>query len=582
MSSPTPSRVPGSLGPVQRERDLDRLAEEHFDVLVIGGGITGVGCALDAATRGLSVALVEQRDIASGTSSRSSKLLHGGLRYLEQRDFALVREALHERGLLTKKVCPHLVRPISFLIPLTGRIWQRAYYGAGVLLYDLLAWIGRNPLPWHRHLSKKRALELVPGLKRSSLIGGIVYSDAQVDDARHTLAVARTAARHGAAVAISTRVTDLVIDESSGTRTVVGAELEDLEGGRTVTCRATKVVNATGVWIDDIQDMAGPAGLTVRAAKGVHIVVPRDRIESDSGIVLRTSKSVLFIIPWGVHWLIGTTDTDWDHDRAHPAASQADIDYILEQANVALESQLTEDDIVGVYAGLRPLVSGAEDDDTTEISREHAVAQPTPGLVSIAGGKYTTYRVMAADTIDMCAAGIDRDVPPSCTEDVTLLGSEQWAEWVDRAPQLAAEHDLPERLVERLLWRHGTRIADVFDLLDEDDGLRTVLGDLYVAAEIIHACRHEGAIHLEDVLARRLRISIEGEARGTAIAHDVADLMAGELGWDDDRTAAEIRAWHRRVEAERAANDAPDDEAADALRRGAIDARGLVDSGAAD
>lgn len=577
MSAPqSASPVPGSLGPRQRARDLARLGDEEFDVLVIGGGITGVGCALDAATRGLSVALVEQRDIASGTSSRSSKLLHGGLRYLEQRDFALVREALHERGLLTRKVCPHLVRPVTFLIPLTHRIWQRLYYGAGVLLYDLLAWTGKNPLPRHRHLSRAAALELVPGLKESSLIGGILYSDAQIDDARHTLAVARTAARHGAAIATSTQVTGLVFDDDAEERTVVGAELTDLESGDTLVCRAKKVVNATGVWIDDIQDMAGPAGLTVRAAKGVHIVVPRACIEGDSGIVLRTPRSVLFIIPWGAHWLIGTTDTDWEYDRAHPAASQADIDYILEQANAALERPLTEDDIVGVYAGLRPLVSG-EADDTAKLSREHAVAQPVKGLISIAGGKYTTYRVMAADTIDMVAEGLDHDVPPSCTEDVTVVGSEGWAGWADRAPELAARHRLPEPLVTRLLWRHGSRITDVLSMADEDPSLTTVLGDLYLAAEVVHAARHEGALHLEDVLARRLRISIEAEARGTMVADAAADLMATELGWDDDRTASEIAAWHRRVAAERAANDAPDDASADALRRTAVDARGLVD-----
>jgi len=578
MPDPTSAPLPpGSLGPRQRARDLARLGGEEFDVLVIGGGITGVGCALDAATRGLSVALVEQRDIASGTSSRSSKLLHGGLRYLEQRDFALVREALHERGLLTKKVCPHLVRTVSFLIPLTHRIWQRLYYGAGVLLYDLLAWTGKNPLPRHRHLSRKQALDLVPGLQPSSLIGGIVYSDAQVDDARHTLAVARTAARHGAAIATSTQVTDLVFEEVDGVRTVVGAELSDLEDDATIICRAKKVVNATGVWIDDIQDMAGPAGLTVRAAKGVHIVVPRECIESDSGIVLRTPRSVLFIIPWGVHWLIGTTDTDWDYDRAHPAASQADIDYILEQANAALARPLTEDDIVGVYAGLRPLVSGETDDDTTKISREHAVAQPVPGLISIAGGKYTTYRVMAVDTIDMVAEGLGRTVAPSCTEDVTVVGSEDWPSFADRAEELSAEWNLPEPLITRLLWRHGSRIGDVLAMTKENPSLNEVIAELYLSAEIVHAARHEGALHLEDVLARRLRISIESEARGTLVADAAADLMAVELGWTDATKAEETAAWHQRVKAERAANDAPDDASADALRRGAIDARGLID-----
>ena len=543
-------------------------------MLVIGGGVTGVGCALDAVTRGLSVALVEQRDLASGTSSRSSKLLHGGLRYLEQRDFALVREALRERGLLTGTICPHLVRPVSFLLPLTTRIWHRLYYGAGVLLYDLLAFAKGNPLPRHRHLSRTTALELAPGLRRSSLVGGILYYDAQVDDARHTLAVARTASRHGAAVVTSMQVTDLIHEDD----TVVGVRLRDLETGDELEARATKVVNATGVWIDDIQDMAGPTGLRVTAAKGVHVVVPRDRIASDTGIILRTPRSVLFIIPWGAHWLVGTTDTEWELDRAHPAASGADIDYVLDQANRALERPLTRADIVGVYAGLRPLLHG-EGDDTTTLSREHAVAESVPGLVSIAGGKYTTYRVMAADAIDRVRTGIDRPVPDSCTAEIPLVGSDDWPVWSNRAPELAAAHDLPVDIVERLLWRHGARIVDVLALADERPELREILdGGGYVAAEVVHAARHEGALHLDDVLARRMRISIENEGRGTRVAEAAAELMGAELGWSPDRVDAEVTTWYQRVEAERRANAAPDDPTADAERRRAADTRGLLDA----
>lgn len=573
--------MPGSLGPEQRAADLERLATEEFDVLVIGGGVTGAGCALDAATRGLTVGLVEQRDLASGTSSRSSKLLHGGLRYLEQRDFGLVREALHERSLLARKVCPHLVRTVSFLIPLTHRIWPRLYYGAGVFIYDVLASIGKNPLPRHRHLSRSKALELVPGLKASSLIGAIVYSDAQIDDARHTLAVARTAARHGAAIATSTRVTELLFENQGDTKIVVGAKLLDLEADTVFECRAKKVVNATGVWLDDIQDMAGPAGLQVKAAKGVHIVVPRACIDSGTGIVLRTPRSVLFIIPWGAQWLVGTTDTEWDLDRAHPAASSADIDYILEQANAALQRPLTRDDIIGVYAGLRPLISG-EADDTTKISREHAVMQPVPGLISIAGGKYTTYRVMAADTIDMVAEGLDWAVPSSCTEDVVLIGSDDWYDgvgWSTSATGLAEEHGLDVDIIERLLWRHGSRIVDVLEIAAADPDLRATLpGDGYLAAEVVHAARHEGALHLDDVLARRLRLSIENVERGNSVAQNAASLMAAELGWDESRADQEVETWYRRVEAEREANRAPDDDAADAIRRGATDTRGLVEA----
>ncbi len=550
------------------------MAADELDVLVIGGGITGVGCALDAATRGLSVGLVEQRDIASGTSSRSSKLLHGGLRYLEQRDFGLVREALKERGLHAAVVAPHLVRTVSFLIPLTNRVWQRAYYGAGVMIYDLLAKLGGNTLPHHRHLSRRAALKLSPGLKRSSLIGAIVYHDAQIDDARHTLGVARTAKRHGAAIATSTRVNDLIIEDG----VVVGATVVDIETGRRLEIRARRVINATGVWIDDIQDMAGPSGLRVQAAKGVHIVVPRKAIDSDSGLVLRTPSSVLFIIPWGKFWLLGTTDTAWELDRAHPAASSTDIDYLIEQANEALSRPLTRDDVVGVYAGLRPLIAG-EADETARLSREHAVAQPVPGLISIAGGKYTTYRVMAADAVDMATESIDRPIGPSVTEHIQLLGSNDWDTWQHAAARLGAQYGVDADLVDRMLWRHGSEVAAVLALVEAQPDLAEVLpGGGYLAAEALYAVEVEGAIHLEDILARRMRISVETVDRGIAVSARVAEIVASALGWDSAKKVAEIQAWADRVEAEEAANDAADDRTADIARREAVDGRGLIDA----
>ena len=577
-SAPTSSEIPGSLNPAQRAKDWKRLATEEFDVLVVGGGVTGVGCALDAVTRGLSVGLIEQRDLASGTSSRSSKLLHGGLRYLEQRDFALVREALRERGLLASFICPHLVRPVSFLLPLTHRVWQRIYYGAGVFLYDLLALGRRNPLPRHRHLSRRTAMELVPDFDENFLIGAIRYFDAQVDDARHTLTVARTAARHGAAVVTSAQLTGLLRDDKAGGDTVVGATVVDVETGEEMEVRASKVVNATGVWLDEIQDMVGGSGLHVTAAKGVHIVVPREAIDSDSGLVLRTPNSVLFVIPWGRHWLVGTTDTRYELDRAHPAASASDIEYILEHANRALRRPLTRDDIVGVYAGLRPLVSG-EGGDTARLSREHAVLEPVPGLISIAGGKYTTYRVMAADTIDMVVDGLDRKVPKSCTDRLPLIGADQWNTFKDDAARLAREHGLKTGAVDRLLWRHGSRVNDVLALVSNDATLGEELpGGGYIAAEVVYAARHEGALHLDDLLARRMRISIENDQRGLLVAEQAAALMAPELGWNEDRTRVEVRRWQTRIDAELAANAAPDDGSADEFRQAAIDSRGLADA----
>ncbi len=566
--------APGSLGPDQRRSDLKRLRHEHLDVLVIGGGITGTGCALDAVTRGLSVGLIEQRDLASGTSSRSSKLIHGGLRYLEQLDFALVREALHERGLLADTIAPHLIRPVSFLIPLTSRVWQRVYFGAGVLLYDLLAMSGKHPFPRHRHLTRQTALRLVPGLKSSSLIGGILYHDAQVDDARYTIAVARTASRHGAAIATSTELTGLIVDDGRG----LGAHVRDVETGDEFDIRATTVINATGVWIDQVQKMAGPAGLRVEAAKGVHITVPGDCIDGSSGVVVRTKKSVLFIIPWGDEWLLGTTDTPWNLDLNHPAASSADIDYLLEQANSVLSRPLTRDDIIGVFAGLRPLIKGTAE-DTTKLSREHSVAQPVPGLISIAGGKFTTYRVMAADTIDAAAGHIDRHVPASCTSEMPLIGADGWPGLSESAEGLAKRHGLPAPLIERLLWRHGSCIHDVLAIAESAPELHDTLpGGRYLAAEVVHGVRNEGALHLDDVLARRMRISFENPERGIATAEEVARLMAAELGWSSEMTKCEISLWADRVDAERAANQSADDMSADTARSVVTDARRLAEA----
>ncbi len=412
-----------ALGPAQRAVAWKRLGTEQFDVVVIGGGVVGSGCALDAATRGLKVALVEARDLASGTSSRSSKMFHGGLRYLEQLEFGLVREALYERELSLTTLAPHLVKPLPFLFPLTKRWWERPYIAAGIFLYDRLG--GAKSVPAQRHFTRAGALRLSPGLKRSSLIGGIRYYDTVVDDARHTMTVARTAAHYGAVVRCSTQVVALLRE---GDR-VIGVGVRDSENGAVAEVRGHVVVNATGVWTDEIQALSKQRGrFQVRASKGVHVVVPRDRIVSDVAMILRTEKSVMFVIPWGSHWIIGTTDTDWNLDLAHPAATKADIDYILGTVNAVLATPLTHADIDGVYAGLRPLLAG-ESDDTSKLSREHAVAVPAAGLVAIAGGKYTTYRVMAADAIDAAVQFIPARVAPSITEKVSLLGATVTLHW---------------------------------------------------------------------------------------------------------------------------------------------------------
>src|ERR1700761_803997 len=341
-----PSETPSVLGPEQRAAAWERLGTEQFDVVVIGGGGGGSGCGPDAATRGLKVALVEARDLAPGPSSRSSKMFHGGLRSLEHLEFGLVREALHERELSLTTLAPHLVKPLPFLFPLTHRWGERPYVAAGIFLYDQLG--GSKSVPAQKHLLKAGALRLAPGLKRSSLIGGIRYFDTVVDDARHTMTVARTAAHYGAVVRSSTQVVALLREADR----VIGVRVRDSEDGSVTEVRGHVVINATGVWTDEIQALSKQRGrFRVRASKGVHIVVPRDRIVSDVAIILRTEKSVMFVIPWGNHWIIGTTDTDWNLDLAHPAATKADIDYILSTVNTVLATPLTHNDIDGVYAG---------------------------------------------------------------------------------------------------------------------------------------------------------------------------------------------------------------------------------------
>jgi glycerol-3-phosphate dehydrogenase len=556
------------LGPEQRRASLQRLTEETFDIVVVGGGVTGAGTVLDAATRGLSAALLEQRDWAAGTSSRSSKLIHGGLRYLEQLDFRLVREALSEQTLMLERLCPHLVRPVPFVFPLTHRVWERLYVGAGTLLYDTLA--GRRALPRHRHLTRSSALRMIPALRPDALVGAIRYYDAQVDDARHTVTLVRTAVRHGATAVSSARVVGFLY---SGNR-VAGVRLRDLEHGDDLEVRARQVINSTGVWTDQLQDMAGRGQIRVRASKGIHLVVPRDRIHSAAGLILRTASSVLFVIPWKNHWIIGTTDSDWNLDLAHPAASRRDIDYLLATVNRVLAQPLTNDDIEGVYAGLRPLLHG-EDEATSKLSREHAVSQSVSGLITVAGGKYTTYRVMARDAVDAAARSLERRVPESCTERIPLLGADGYASFWNRRHQIARRSDLTVGQVEHLLGRYGSAIEEVLQSIAARPDLAQPLdgAEDYLRAEAWYAASHEGALHLDDVLTRRTRISVETFDRGLAAAPAVAFLIGEVLGWDEATRQRELHHYESRVAAERESQEQPDDRTADAARLGAPDVR---------
>ncbi|ARJ04654.1 FAD-dependent oxidoreductase [Cnuibacter physcomitrellae] len=559
------------LGPDERRAAIEALKSTELDILVVGGGIVGAGAALDSVTRGLTTGMVEARDWASGTSSRSSKLVHGGIRYLEQLDFRLVREALIERGLLLQRIAPHLVKPVRFLYPLKKRVIERFYIGAGMMLYDIFSYSGGRPpgVPHHRHLSKKQVRELMPSLAPDALIGGLTYYDAQVDDAKYVATLVRTAAAYGAHVASRLNVVEFL---RQGER-VVGVTVHDLETDERFDIHAKQVVNATGVWTDDTQSLAGTRGkFHVRASKGIHLVVPRDRFHGKSGMILRTEKSVLFVIPWGRHWLIGTTDTDWNLDKAHPAATAADIDYLLEHVNSVLSVPLTREDVEGVYAGLRPLLAG-ESDQTSKLSREHLVAHALPGLVVIAGGKWTTYRVMAKDAVDEAVQAMDGRISPSVTQDVALVGGEGYRAAWNRRARMAQESGLEIGQVEHLLNRYGSLTDEVLDLLSTRLELAEPLpgADDYLQVEALYAATHEGALHLDDLLARRTRISIESWDRGVSAAPVAARLMAEALGWDEARVDREVTTYLERVAAERASQEQPDDASADRVRLEAPD-----------
>ena len=514
----------GILGPSQRADDLARSNSQIFDLVIVGAGVTGAGAALDAAARGLKVALLESEDIAFGTSSRSGKTLHGGLRYLQQLNFSLVREAAHERNLLISRVAPYLATPTPFLIPMEKPLVSRSFYGAGVTLYDALGGF-RPAVPRHRHLSRKSTEAIAPSLRPDRMVGGIQYYDALVDDARLTLVLARTAASLGAVVLTDAPVTSLVTSNGR----ISGVTFVDGASGLTHQIEARVVINATGVWSEAVQELGGESRVKVRPAKGIHILVPADRITASSGLLARAHDSVIVARPWadGRFWIIGTTDTPYDGDREKPVATEADVTYLLDQINQWIEPQIRREDIIGRYAGLRPLVTGSAK-STVKLSRDHAVIDGPPGLVSVVGGKYTTYRVMGADAVDRASRQLDRSVPSSRTRDLPLLG-------VDPAAGSSVDR-------HGLAGRYGTLTADIAGLIDSDQSLGEPLvgGDGVLRAEIHYAASAEGARSLEDALARRTHIAIQTRDHGAAAAEPTAEIMGLILGWDADRRATEV------------------------------------------
>lgn len=535
------------LNPEQRADDLSRLGKEHFDVLVIGGGINGVGVALDAITRGLSVALIETEDFASGTSSRSSKLIHGGLRYLEQYDFKLVREALHERELLVSSLAPHLVKPIAFLYPLQEKVKERTYVGAGLALYDALRGFKRA-LPGHKHLSHKTITEIAPSLRTDVITGAIRYFDAQVDDARHTMMIARTAKRHGAAIITRAKVETLTKKKNR----VTGAVVADLNSKKKYTVRASSVIMCAGVWSDGLHKQFGiEPGYEVKMSKGVHITLPGDAIKAHEGIIIKTAVSVLFIIPWKDQWMIGTTDTEYSGDPNSPLADRSDVQYIIDQANRVLSPRINIDQVIGVFAGLRPLVANKKASDTTKLSREHTVDRPIPGFVSLAGGKYTTYRVMAKDAVDMATNDIEKLTSESITNKLPIIGADGYWALAQQVESLASKYNLKQETVTHLLNRYGSDISDIIDLIEDDRKLAAPISRNlpYLKAELVYAVTSEGAQSVADVLERRTRIWFEAPNFGIDLAPATADLIAPYLGWKAAQKKASVNQYQVLVDA---------------------------------
>jgi glycerol-3-phosphate dehydrogenase len=539
------------LSPEQRNEAVAQLKKDSFDILVIGGGITGVGAALDAASRGLKVALIEANDFASGTSSRSSKLIHGGLRYLEQYDFKLVREALHERELMVASLAPHLVKPVGFLFPLTEKFRERTYVGAGLALYDALRGFQRA-LPWHKHISQRKIVEIAPSLRTDIVTGAIKYFDAQVDDARHTMEIARTAARHGAVIATGIRAESLLRD---GKR-VVGVKVKDSVSNSSFEIKATATIMCAGIWSDELHEKFGiKPGYSVTMSKGVHIVLPRSAIQSEAGIILKTQVSVLFLIPWGDKWIVGTTDTPYTGDRSEPVATNEDVDYILNEANRVLKPKIKREDIIGVYAGLRPLVSNNKNSSTTKLSREHTVDRPVPGFISIAGGKYTTYRIMGKDAVDLAVNELRRITSDSVTDKLPAVGADGYHALVQQSAQIADLYGVTEECVIHLLNRYGSLISEVLEIVKRDSKMSERIDSSlpYIKAEIEYAASHEGARSVDDVISRRTRIAFESRDHGRSIAPEVATIISSVLGWGLKERRASVSSYLALIDRENVA-----------------------------
>ena len=553
-----------SLSVEQRRIALEEMALNGVDVLVIGGGITGAGVSLDAVARGYTTALIEKADFGSGTSSKSTKLAHGGIRYLAHFDFALVKEALEERGRMIRN-SPHLVKPLGFVLPLykhnkrpmdmpfvlpfglgTSLILQ-----AGLLLYDILS--GRLGIQMHRRISIAQALELAPALIKEDMTSAFVYYDGQTDDTLLTMSVLRTAAKQGALLANYTELLGFEMDSDKYGK-IVAANIRDVLSGQTYRVATKQVINAAGVFAGRVEALAGTSQIQIKPAKGVHLTMPREKVPIGKHAVVlpeTPDNRLIFMVPWNTRVTIGTTDTKGGNIDA-PVAVDADVDYLLAVTNAYLQTKLTRADVISAWAGYRPLIAPANNNgDTSKLSRTHVVNDGPGGMITIAGGKLTTYRRMAQDTLDHLDKRLGR-TSTHPTKDMLLDGA-QGREAAARDIDTAAQQFGWNADVVQRLNAYGHEACEILKICGEDRAnAQPIVADLpYLMAEVVYACRHEMAIKLDDMLARRLHLNFEDWTRGVACAPAVAEVMGRELGWSAQEKAAQVTRYTQMVEAEK-------------------------------
>ncbi len=534
-----------SFGNSNRNHFIDRISSEVFDVVVVGGGITGAGIARDAALRGLSTAVVERNDFSFGTSSRSSKLVHGGLRYLKNGEFGLVHESTTERNLLTSKIAPNLVRPLPFLVP----IWENSKPGLSLMKAVLFMYDALGEFKNFRHfksLSVREMLKRAPALRRNGLKGGLVYYDSVTDDTRLTLECIIDAVNRGAVALSRVEATSVEFKDGRVYRLIA----RDLVNKREILIHARSIITATGIWSQETGrqlDLTPSARLAIRPTKGTHIALPYEKFPIDSAVTMLApqDKRAMFVIPWNGMTVLGTTDTDYQGDYGDVYASKWDVDYLLESARYNFQGfKATAADVVGTWAGLRPLIASEGSEST--VSREHKIVEDDRGIITIAGGKLTTYRVMADQVLKAASRFFNKPLVKSTTDKVPLpcaVGLQTECARKSLVDELMNSFDLPERTAACLVTNHGIRARSVAALSREDRTLLNplVVGHPFIRAEVVAAVRWEMALTLEDVLLRRTPVFFLSRDEDGAVIKDAAEIMAKECGWTDTRKLLEIK-----------------------------------------